>query len=321
MEHKYLLLYGDKKEEDNILIPFMFKNYQKIPLGWIEKDKELIENIISQKVDEGIEQFVFWGLEVGWSEVIKKVKKQYSKVKIKIICNTSDALLYYDYERENFFELLSLSKKGLVDNIAFLQKGMYETYKKLGYKSSYILENISLKKNKIKFRDNIGKSVGIYQLNYTWDKNIYNQLSIGKFLDKMTIRYNPLDKKMEEFLKIMKINSKKDPIKEMDAYNIAEIISKNIVNVSCDFTDYVHPIALISMECGIPCIIGDTSCLFDTEKLQEYLVVHSEDNPIKISNKIMKAINNSEEIIQEYMKWKTDYNQRSEESIISFLNK
>lgn len=320
MKHKYLLLYGDKKEEDNILIPFMFENYQNIPLGWIEKDRELIKNIINQRILEGIEQFIFWGLEIGWSDVIKTIKKQHSKIKIKIICNTSDALLYYDYERENFFELLSLSKEGLVDNIAFLQKGMYETYRKLGYESSYVLENISLEKNKIKFEDNIEKSVGIYQLNYTWDKNIYNQLSVGKFINGMTIKYNPLDKKMDEFLKIMKINSKKDEIKEMDAYKIANIISKNIVNISCDFTDYVHPIALISMECGIPCVIGDTSCLFETKKLQEYLVIHSEDNPIKISDKIMSVINNSKDIMMEYKKWKIDYNQRSKQSIVNFLN-
>lgn len=321
MEHKYLLLYGDKKEEDNILIPFMFEYYKKIPLGWIEKDREMIENIIVQNIDEGIEQFIFWGLEVGWNNVIKKVKKQYSKIKIKIICNTSDALLYYDYERENFFELLSLSKEGLIDDIAFLQKGMYETYKKLGYESSYILENISLEKNKIKFEDNIEKCVGVYQLNYTWDKNIYNQLSVGKFINGMTIKYNSLDKKMDEFLKIMKIDSKKDEIIEKDAYEIANVVSRNIINISCDFTDYVHPIALISMECGIPCIIGDTSYLFNTEKLQEYLVVHSEDNPIEISNKIMRAIDNSKDIMQEYRKWKIDYNQKSEQSIISFLNK
>lgn len=321
MEHKYLLLYGDKKEEDNILIPFMFKKYKKIPIGWIEKAKEQIENIISQEINNGVEQFIFWGLEVGWSDVIKRVKKQYSKIKIKIICNTSDALLYYDYERKNFFELLSLSKEGLVDNIAFLQKGMYETYKKLGYESSYILENISLENNKIKFEESTEKCIGIYQLNYTWDKNIYNQLSVGKFINGMTIKYNPLDKKMEEFLRIMKIPSKKDEIIDKNAYKIANYISKNIINISCDFTDYVHPIALISMECGIPCIIGDTSYLFDTEKLQEYLVVHSEDNPVEISKKVMKAINNSNEIIQEYRKWKIDYNQKSEQSIINFLNK
>lgn len=321
MEYKYLLLYGDKKEEDNILIPFMFKNYQKIPLGWIDKDKKFIKDIIEQKYNEGVNQFIFWGLEVGWNEVIKIAKKKYKNIKIKIICNTTDALLYYDYERENFFELLNLSKEGTVDNIAFLHKGMYETYKKLGYKSSYILENISLEKSKLELDVNLEQSIGIYQLGYTWDKNIYNQLSVGKFLDGRIIKYNPLDKKMEEFLKIMKINSQKDLIEEMDAYKIAKIISKNIINVSCDFTDYVHPIALISMECGVPCIIGDTSYLFNTEILQRYLVVHSEDNPIRISSKIMDAIDNSKEINEEYKKWKKGYNKKSEDSIIEFLNK
>lgn len=290
MEYKYLLLYGNKKVEDNILIPFMFNNYREIPLGWIDKDKMLIENIINESYKQGIEQVLFWGLEVGWGEVIEKIKKEYPNIKIKVICNTSDALLYYDYERENFFQLLDLSKRGIVNDIAFLHKGMYETYKKLGYNSSYILENISLNEDKIELEEPKEKNMGIYHLNYTWDKNIYNQLSIGKFLKDMTINYNPLDKKMEEFLKVMEINSNKDSLNKIDAYEIAKVISKNIINISCDFTDYVHPIALISMECGIPCIIGDTSYLFNTEILQKYLVVHSEDNPIKIAEKVTNAI-------------------------------
>ena len=44
-----------------------------------------------------------------------------NNLKIKIICNTQDSLLYYDYERENFFKLLELSKKNIINNIAFLK--------------------------------------------------------------------------------------------------------------------------------------------------------------------------------------------------------
>lgn len=321
MKDKYLLLYGNKKAEDNILIPFMFNNYQEIPLGWIEKDKILIENIINESYEQGIKQVLLWGLEVGWGEVIEKTKKKYPDIKIKVICNTSDALLYYDYERENFFELLDLSRRKIVNDIAFLHKGMYETYSKLGYSSSYILENISLDEEKIELAESKEKNMGIYHLNYTWDKNIYNQLSVGKFLKDMTINYNPLDKKMEEFLKVMKINSNKDSLNKIDAYEIAKVISKNAINISCDFTDYVHPIALISMECGIPCIIGDTSYLFNTEVLKKYLVVHSEDNPVKIVEKITNAICRKEEIMEEYKCWKREYNKKAKESIDNFLGK
>lgn len=324
MEYNYLLLYGNKKMEDNICIPFMFDNIEQIPLGWIDKDKINIKKIIDKNIKENnIKQFIFWGLEVGWKDVIKNVKNEHNDIKIKVICNTSDALLYYDYERENFFDLLELSKQKYIDDIAFLKKGTYEVYRKLGYECSYILENIILSADKINIENKENEkalNIGIYPLNYTWDKNIYNQLSVGKFIEKSNINYQLLDKKMAEFLRIMKIDSNPDEIKEMDAYKIASIISKNDINISCNFTDYVHPIALISMECGIPCIIGDNSELY-SDTLKDYLIVHSEDNPVKIYSKIEKAIKDKEEIIIEYIKWKLEYNIRSKNSIELFINK
>lgn len=320
--NEYLLLYGNKKPEDNICIPFMFERTKEIPLAWIEKDKETIIQIIEDAINSGTNQFIFWGLEVGWNEIICTIKKQYNGVKIKVICNTADSLLYYDYERENFFKLLKLLKNNMVDDVAFLRKGTYETYKNLGYNCSYILENISLDKLKLDYKNDNRElvNIGVYPLNYTWDKNIFNQLSVGMFIDNSIVNYNALDARMGDFLTRMNINSKADNIKSFDAYEIAKVISKNDINLSCDFTDYVHPINLISMECQIPCILGNTSELYD-EELNSYLVVNSEDNPLRIKEKIGYALKNKELIKEKYTKWKAEYNKKSRESILDFINK
>ena len=322
MENNYLLLYGDKKPEDNICIPFMFQNIKNIPLGWIDKDINNIISLMEEEIRNGINQFIFWGLEVGWNQVIEKIKNKYVNIKIKVICNTADSLLYYNYERENFFLLLELLNKKLVDNVAFLRKGMYETYKNLGYNCSYILENIVLDKSRISFtsKNNDLVNIGIYPLNYTWDKNIFNQLSVGMFIENSIVNYNELDERMNDFLHTMKINCNIDNINNFDAYEIAKIISKNDVNVSCDFTDYVHPIALISMECGIPCILGNISDLFDQE-INSYIVVDSEDNPLMIKEKIEHILKNKDLIEEKYTKWKSNYNEKSHKSVDDFINK
>ena len=323
MNNNYVLLYGNKKPEDNICIPFMFDNTLPIPLGWIEKDRDEVKKIIDNEMVRGVKQIIFWGLEIGWDIVVKDIKKAHNDIKIKVVCNTSDSLLYYDYERENFFKLLNLSKHGFIDEIAFLRRGMYLTYKNLGYKCSYILENIKLDCKDIlskKNNKNDKINIGIYPLNYTWDKNIFNQLSVGKIINNSIINYNLLDGKMKEFLEIMSIQSNIDKIEKMDACKIANIIVKNDINISCNFTDYVHPIPIISMECEVPCIIGNNSELF-SEELKEYLVVHSEDNPIRISEKINIAIKNKEAIIEKYKKWKESYDINSKKSIEIFINK
>lgn len=131
---KYILLFGDKKPEDNICLTNMFSNSQKINLGWTDIDYNNNMKIIENKITNGTNQIIFPGLEIGWGKMIKDIKNKHSQVKIKVICTTSDSLLYYEYERNNFFELLELSKENIVYDIAFLRKGQYETYKNLGYK-------------------------------------------------------------------------------------------------------------------------------------------------------------------------------------------
>lgn len=127
----YILLYGDKKPEDNICLKKMFENNQQINLGWTDLDYKHNMKIIEEKIKEGIEQIIIAGFEIGWDKMVKDIKEKYPNIIIKVICNTQDSLLYYEYERENFFKLLELSKEDVVQDIAFLRKGQYETYKSL----------------------------------------------------------------------------------------------------------------------------------------------------------------------------------------------
>ena len=225
--------------------------------------------------------------------------------------------------------MIQMSKDGTINNIAFLKKSMYEVYSKIGIKCSYILENLILSKTDKKEKIQNGLfNIGIYPFNYTWDKNIYNQLSVGKFIDNSNINYNPLDSKMEEFLNTMKIKSTKDPIeimniklenepiKTINIQEISDIISKNDINIACDFTDYVHAMYFISLENEILCIIGNNSNLFDKK-----LAVNSEDNPIVISKQIECSLENKNDILKEYKNWKKDYNEISIKSVREFIEK
>ena len=319
----YILLYGDKKKEDNICIKNMFKNSVKIDLVWNEQCYKQNLKRIQEVMNDKIEQIIFAGLEIGWDKLVTHIKENYPNIKIKVLCNTMDSLLYYEYERENFFKLLELSKQNIIDNIAFFRKGQYELYKQLGYKCSYILENYILdsKENvKVKEKSNI-IDIGIYPLNYTWDKNIFNQLCIPKFIENSNLNYNSLDERMEDFLDTMKIKHSPVKIKDINESGIINEIIKNDINISCAFTEYLHPIFFISMELGIPCIIGNTSELFENEEiLEKYLVTSQEDNPIVNAEIIKTCIKNKEIILKKYLDWKKVYNEESNKSIQEFLD-
>lgn len=321
---KYILLYGDKKPEDNICIKNMFENNQQINLGWTDFDYNHNMKRIEELVKKGIEQIIFSGLEIGWDKLIRDIKKQYPNITIKVICNTSDSLLYYEYERKNFFQLLELSKEKIIEDIAFLKKGQYNVYQELGYKCSYLMQNYKLEENKKKEikKQNGVIDIGIYPLNYTWDKNIFNQLCVAKMIENANLNYNLLDERMKDFLDTMGIKSKEDKIENIEEKEILEKISKNDITISCSFTEYFHTIFFLSMEQGVPCIIGNTSDLFEeTEELKEYVVTIAEDNPIINAKLIERCLENKQKVIALYKVWKEKYNQLADENKKVFLEK
>lgn len=324
---KYVLLYADKKPEDNICIKNMFENTRQIKLGWTELDYNENMKIIEESIEDRIDEIIISGFEIGWDKMVKNIRKRYPNIKIKVICNTQDSLLYYDYERENFFKLLKLSKENIIDDIAFLRRGQYETYKSLGYKCSYLRENYILEENKKMAKKSNTKlnstiDIGIYPLNYTWDKNIFNQLCVGKFIENCNLNYNCLDERMNEFLNTMKIPNTSSKIEKIEEKEIIKEIIKNDVIISTAFTEYMHPIFFISMELGIPCLIGDNSDFFEeNEELKNYIVTSAEDNAIINSEMIKEMLGNKEKIKKLYKEWKEKYNKKAQESKIIFIEK
>ena len=301
---KYILLYGDKKPEDNICLTNMFKNNKKINLIWSEFDYNNNMKIIREIVQDGVEEIILAGFEIGWDKMVIDTKNKYPNIEIKVICNTQDSLLYYEYERENFFKLLELSKKEIVKDIAFLRKGQYETYKILGYKCSYLKENYIMKESYKKEdveEKKCNTQLGIYPLNYTWDKNIFNQLCIAKFIDNCNLDYNNLDSRIEEFLNTMEIKNTPSKIEKIEEEEIIKQLIKNDVIVSTSFTEYMHPIFFMSMELGIPCLIGNNSDFFEEEdELKKYIVTSAEDNAIINSQLVKKCLENKEKVIGLY---------------------
>ena len=206
---KYMLLYANKKIEDNICLLNMFKNNKEIRIAWTESDINYNVKIVDNLVNEEYVEIILASLEFGWSEFIRRIRKKYPSLKIKVICSTQDSLLYYEYERTNFFELLELSKNKEIDEIGFLRKGQYEVYRDLGYKCSFIYENYTLTKRIDVTSDKSDDiRLGFYPLNYTWDKNIFNQLCVGKMLDKAIINYNCIDERMIDFLENKELSCK-----------------------------------------------------------------------------------------------------------------
>lgn len=129
---------------------------------------------------------------------------------------------------------------------------------------------------------------------------------------------------MKDFVDTMKISATSDKIEKIEEKDIQEKVVKNDINIATSFTEYFHTVFWISMEQGIPCIIGNTMDFFENkeyEELRNYIVTEAEDNSLINSKMVMKCLENKEKVMKLYKKWKEKYNELANQSIMEFYRK
>ena len=70
---------------------------------------------------------------------------------------------------------------------------------------------------------------------------------------------------------------------------------------------------------GIPVLIGNNTLFFKNTKLEDKIIIKSDDDVEEISNKLNYIYENGNEIIEEYKKIKEKYDLVSEETISKFI--
>ena len=81
---KYILLYSDKKPEDNICLTNMFKNNKKINLGWTDFDYNNNMKVINEEIEKIIKnpELMHKMEEKAISKSVKNVQdKIYKEIK------------------------------------------------------------------------------------------------------------------------------------------------------------------------------------------------------------------------------------------------
>lgn len=284
-----------------------------------EKALNEIANILcSQK----FKLIAFSGLADGYDKIIKKIKEINPKIKVKIIWHGGNAPLSEDYEWIPFTTILNLANDNYIDSIAFVKKSMYELYKRRGYKTEFLMNTLKLDAEKyiVKRDDSDTIKLGLYASGDRWVKNFYNQLAAASLIENAEIECIPVTNKTMEFARLLGVvvNGATKPVSRE---KLLKMMSRNDVNVYTTFTECAPMIPLESLELGVPCITSNNHHYFDGTKLEEYLIVNKNDDPIAIANQIEKALKNKNKILKIYKEWKKEYDEEALKSVKKFLSK
>lgn len=282
-----------------------------------ELDSSIIAEITNLIVNTKIKQIIFSGCATGWTDLIFKIKKTNPKIKIKILWHGSNAMHIEKYDWEVFNDIIHLLKNKTIHSIGFVKKSMYEFYLARGYNVEFVMNTVTVD-IKIQKKESTKTKIGLYASGDRWVKNYYNQLSAASLVENSVTDVVPLSNKTIEFAKIIKANVTGCP-NPIPREELFKRIAQNDINVYATFVDCAPMIPLESFELGVPCITASNHHYWEGTELEEYIVVDSVDNIIKIYDKIILCLKNKEKILKLYQEWKIKYDKEVKKNNKKFI--
>ena len=96
-------------------------------------------------------------------------------------------------------------------------------------------------------------------------------------------------------------------------------MANNTMNLYVTFSECAPMLPIESFEVGTICLTGNNHHYFKNTELEKYLVVDNEESPIAIADKIKLCLNNKDEIMNIYKKWKKENDKKSKMSVDEFI--
>lgn len=284
-------------------LSYNFKNIYFLDGSWND-----IENFINFVKRSNIKNIIFTDFLIEYVNIINLIDPS---IEIKFLFTKSMAHLSNDYTNLIFSSIIDLYNKNFFKHLGVLDKNLYLALLKSDIKVDFISLDIQAPKDIVPSENS--NNIGILNDDFNPSHSFYNQLSAIKLNKNNFIAnvFNPL-KETKEFLDIF-------DIKHVITKNKKEFYEKQNINLYINFTNSNNLVFLKSMDAGIPCILGNTSILDENDKLKDYLTVNSDDDINEISEKINYVIENKEKIINEYKTFRSEYSNKSLESIRKFI--
>ncbi len=307
-----------------------------IPLEKL-KNRKLRKKVLDEIVkNNNIETVIFSQMVDGWEDLIKELHRAKKELKIKVIWHANNYETISDYTWNLKKELISMYNDGYVCALGFVKKTMAEFYKNRGYNAYYFSNNVNSninqnekeynkeEKRKEEYKEedkNKDKEIkiGLYNAHSREIKNIFTQMLATKFFENAVVDIVPSSEQIEDYAKMN--NMKYTNVSYfIPTDELMERIKQNDINVYATFTECAPMFPMESFESGVPCIIGNNNDYFKGSKLRDYVCVNREDDPFEIYNKIKEVLENKEEVMELYKKWKTNFNIENEKLVKEFIN-
>ena len=294
----------------------LFENI--VPLEHVYNKKD-IDKLVNAVIENNIKSVIFSQICDGWTETIKKIKDKNKNIIIKVIWHGNCYEYFSDFTWNLNKEVMNLYKENKIDSFGFVRSIMYEFYKKVGFKSYYLQNNVHLENiERIKKVSSDKRKIGIYNADTRELKNIYTSLSAIKLVPNAVADVVPINEGAKKFTEILQLET--TSINDyIPTEELLKRIQQNEVNIYPTFTENAPMFPLESFEMGVPCLIGNNNDYFVGTKLGEYVILTKEDDAEYLKDRIVNCIEHKDEIMKLYREWKKDFDTKCNNWVNEFV--
>ncbi len=254
------------------------------------------------------------GYALGYDFLVEELHRLDPQLRIFVLIHS--AFIWFDmYPTENkvFERFINLAKKGVIEKVGFCKQDLAEYFARQGVKSYFVMNRFYPEKHNFKKLNSKEINVGIFGQNQ-WHRNITNQAVGALLVEGSKLHVNEISKHFfldRERIKTYGILPKEEFLK---------IYQQIDINLYISLTDCFPMTVIESMQYGTPCLVSDTSAIYDfNPQLKKWLTVSAIDGPLKIAKQIEAVIKNYPAIQTEIKSYLPVLKEKVETSIEEFL--
>ncbi|OEU68831.1 MAG: hypothetical protein BA863_04995 [Desulfovibrio sp. S3730MH75] len=283
-------------------------------------------NVLSAKryaqllVSTGCTKFIFGGFPLSYEFLAREIRYISRESRVFVFWLSSFLQSNEDYAWYSFLTINRLCKEGVVEKIGFAKKGMAETVGRTGVKTGFIASYVRKIPEKSSVPKLNGPHIGIWALAPIWRKTPYAMIAASVLVNNAKVFMVGQELRAQDFAHFLGVNVtfQVDPIPQEE---MEQALSLMDINLYVTLSECSPMLPLESLAAGVPCLFGPTSHLFeDHSYLHSRLVVPYPDRSDVIGTMIHTAIDEREQIINEYIEYATGYNEYCNKTLREFLH-
>jgi len=294
-------------------------NSAHIPQLWtVESAKRAARAI----VETNVPTVALSGFGQGWWELTRQLRLASKDLRILTIWHGSYAQMIDPHIATLFYQMVGAYRRGHINRLGFVKEGMDDVFNQAGISAGFIKNYVDLPSPEppalpTRQADAASRCLILASGHY-WLKNLYVQIVGAALVPGLEVTLVPGQEDLLRFAKEMRLSRVKSrPLVEPD--EVPQLYREHDVALAVTLSECCPMTPLESMNVGVPCLIGPTSHLFGDPYLDRMLVVDRPDNPRAISDRIVGAVENREEIIETYWRWASAYNTQAQATVEEFL--